>query len=274
MPRKDAPEPTIKYCLGRQSWRGSRVHHNTELWTQLIVSQWNSSGIFSQDSPHCSSATKSKSSCQKMSDQPDEFNGRIIFMSMLNDISWGSEDNEQECESDVNLVSIYAKRFPVRTLVIPLTWIRKEVVFYLWKQTTRRMGQSRWIDGDKIWRKRTPSFPCHESTVPRNGKKQRRWKIINTLLRWWGNDWNCFFAHFSVNQLSIYVAASDLCEEYKACQARTGRPVLAGQSDPVFVPTSLLTKTPTPSTGDPAQEGLLQKYQERVERLSQQNPCD
>ena len=29
--------------------------------------------------------------------------------------------------------------------------------------------------------------------------------------------------------------------------------------------------TPTLSTGDPAQEDLLQKYQERVERLSQQN---
>ena len=30
-------------------------------------------------------------------------------------------------------------------------------------------------------------------------------------------------------------------------------------------------KTPTPSTEDPAQEDLLPKYQERVERLSQQN---
>ena len=36
------------------------------------------------------------------------------------------------------------------------------------------------------------------------------------------------------------------------------------------MPTSLLTKTPTPSTDDPVQEDLLQKYQERVERLSQQ----
>ena len=75
----------------------------------------------------------------------------------------------------------------------------------------------------------------------------------------------------SVNQLSIYGAVSDLCEEYKACHVRTGRLVLAGQSDPLFVPASLLTKTPTPSTNDPAQEDLLQKYKERVERLSQQN---
>ena len=43
---------------------------------------------------------------------------------------------------------------------------------------------------------------------------------------------------------------------------------MAGQSDPLFVPASSLMKTPTPSTDDPAQEDLLQKYQERVERLS------
>ena len=65
----------------------------------------------------------------------------------------------------------------------------------------------------------------------------------------------------SVNQLSVYGAVSDLCEEYKFCHVRTGRLVLVGQSDPSFVPTSVM-KTPTPSTDDPAQEDLLQKYQE------------
>ena len=62
-----------------------------------------------------------------------------------------------------------------------------------------------------------------------------------------------------------------MCEEYSSCQTRTVRPELAGQSDPLFAPASLLMKTPTPSTDDPVQEDPLQKYQERVERLSQQN---
>ena len=75
----------------------------------------------------------------------------------------------------------------------------------------------------------------------------------------------------SVNQLSIYGAVSNLCDEYSACHVRTGRPVVAGQSDPLFEPASLLMTTPTPSTEVPAQEDLLQKYRERVERLSQQN---
>ena len=63
----------------------------------------------------------------------------------------------------------------------------------------------------------------------------------------------------SVNQLSIYGAVSDLCEEYKSCLERTGR-LSAGQSDPLFVPTSSLVKTHTLLTDDLAQEeDLLQK---------------
>ena len=75
----------------------------------------------------------------------------------------------------------------------------------------------------------------------------------------------------TVNQLSIYGAVSDLCEEHKACHVRSERLVMAGHSDPLFVPTSSLMRTPTPSTDDPAQEDPLRKYQERMERLSQQN---
>ena len=44
----------------------------------------------------------------KMSDQPEQFKGRIICMSMFNDISWGSEDNEP----NANLVSKNARRIP------------------------------------------------------------------------------------------------------------------------------------------------------------------
>ena len=73
----------------------------------------------------------------------------------------------------------------------------------------------------------------------------------------------------SVNQLSLYGAVADLCDEYRACQARTGRPVLAGQSDPLFEPAKLLIMTPRPSIEIPAQENLLQKHKERVERLPQ-----
>ena len=98
--------------VGKKNWVGSRVHHNTELWTQLMVSLLNSRAICSQDSPHSSAAANSKSSFLKMSEEPEDFTGRIIFMSMFNDISWGSEDNERECNASADLVSFFARRFP------------------------------------------------------------------------------------------------------------------------------------------------------------------
>ena len=80
-----------------------------------------------------------------------------------------------------------------------------------------------------------------------------------------------FPAIISVNQLSFCGAVSDVCEEYGTCQTSTGRPVLAEQSDPLFAPANVLIMTPRPSIEILAQEILLQKYKERVERLPQQD---
>ena len=74
----------------------------------------------------------------------------------------------------------------------------------------------------------------------------------------------------SVNQLSIYGAVAEMCEECDTCHDRTGRPIVRGQSDPLFVPSVM--KTHIPLTDNPAQEeDLLQRYQERIEKLSQQD---
>ena len=116
-----------------------------------------------------------------------------------------------------------------------------------------------------------PVFRATSPFVTRNAKKQRRWKISMHFCADGETIETVFRTFIFVNQLSIYGAVSDLCDEYRACQARTERPVLAGQSDPLFEPASLLMTTPTPSTEVPAQEDLLQEHQERVKRLSQQN---
>ena len=56
--------------------------------------EWN----ISQDSPHCSSATKSKSSCQKWVISQNNLQDGSSLWRCSNDISWWSQDNEQECE--------------------------------------------------------------------------------------------------------------------------------------------------------------------------------
>ena len=52
-----------------------------------------------------------KSLLLRLDETPENFTGRIIFMSMFNDISWGSRDIEKEWESNARLVSVHARRF-------------------------------------------------------------------------------------------------------------------------------------------------------------------
>ena len=71
-----------------------------------MVSQWNSSGFTTLHLSH-----KVQELLLRLSVTPEKFTGRIIFMSMFNDISWRSKDNKKECESNAQLVSLYAKSF-------------------------------------------------------------------------------------------------------------------------------------------------------------------
>ena len=42
---------------------------------------------------------------------PEQFNERIIFMSMFNDIVWGAQGNEEKCKSNVHEVADSVRRF-------------------------------------------------------------------------------------------------------------------------------------------------------------------
>ena len=73
-----------------------------------------------------------------------------------------------------------------------------------------------------------------------------------------------FFAQLFLLISSVFTEQSQICvKNVKTCHVRTGRPVVAGQSNPLLVPSVM--KTHIPLTNDPAQEeDLLQKIQERV----------
>ena len=66
----------------------------------------------------------------RLSVTPEKFTGRIIFILMFNDISWGSKDNKKECESNVQNRLSLCKEIWSRTMVIPRTWIREKVVLF------------------------------------------------------------------------------------------------------------------------------------------------
>ena len=87
---KGEREPTIKHCMGRQIDVVQKFITIQNFGPPLMVSQCNSRFCY-----------KVQEFMSKMSIQPEDFTGRIIFMSMFNDISWGSKENKQECELSV-----------------------------------------------------------------------------------------------------------------------------------------------------------------------------
>ena len=60
--------------------------------------------------PLCSKVTDLLS---RFGETPETFTGRILFMSMFNDISCDKKDNEEECVANAKVVSILAKKFGI-----------------------------------------------------------------------------------------------------------------------------------------------------------------
>ena len=63
VPWEDSRKPSIERCMGTKIGMVESFLKMQETLTESTVSQWNSSGTFSQDSIHCSSMRKSKVYC-------------------------------------------------------------------------------------------------------------------------------------------------------------------------------------------------------------------
>ena len=92
-------------------------------------------------------------------------------MSMFNDILWGSEDNERECNANADLVSTFAKRFPAGRWSFLGPGSEKK-----WYSTHKSKPQREWdrvaeLMMIKFSESGHPVFSCHECAVPRNAQK-------------------------------------------------------------------------------------------------------
>ena len=134
--------------FGNDSWIGSKIHHKTELWTQLMVSQWNSSGIFHQDSPHCSSSTKSKSSQTKLATQHN------------------SKDELSSCRCSMTSYG-ELKTMKRNALLTP------HLCLYLQKHVHQDVGHSSDLD------QKTSGIPPMSTNHKENGTESQNW--------WWYN---------------------------------------------------------------------------------------
>ena len=93
---------------------------------------------------------------------PENFTGIILFMSMFNDISCGTKDNERECLAHAKVVSFVGKKVWYRTMAIHWSRFRKEVVFY-----ERGHKESGTISRKRCcWNSQKAGCPIFRATTP------------------------------------------------------------------------------------------------------------
>ena len=74
--------------------------------------------------------------------------------------------------------------------------------------------------------------------------------------------------HKEFGTLSLYGAVANMCKEYEPLHDRSGRPDMVGQS---IVLSAIKTEVSLESDDPAYQNFLFQQYEERIERLSQQD---
>ena len=116
-----------------------------------------------------------------------------------------------------------------------------------------------------------PNFPCHDSL----SRGQLRSKGHGKLSIHYAADLETIETFFciivSANQLSLYGAVPEICEEYESLHERTGRPAVMGQSSSSLVVSVIKTEVLLDCDDPVNQDLLLQQYGERIEKLSQQD---
>ena len=81
----------------------------TKMQWESMEKHLNSSGKMSQDVHRCLFFKRSKKYWARKNIQPEELKGRIIFLSMFNDIDW--KKNDENCISNAERVQNYAMKF-------------------------------------------------------------------------------------------------------------------------------------------------------------------
>ena len=210
-----------------------------------------------------------KSLLCRLGETPEICTGRIIFMSMFNDISCGTKDDEEECLANDRLVSLYARRrfgkgqWSFIGLGSEKTWysIKEESPQGIWEKIAERMLLEFAEIGCPIFRATTP-LSRGQLKSKGHGKLSIHFaadqETIETIFR----------IIVSANQLSLYGAVAERCEEYESFHERTGRLVVMGQS---IVLSAIKTEVPLDSDHPANQNFLLQQNEERIEKLSQQD---
>ena len=196
---------------------------------------------------------------------PETFTGRILFMSMFNDISCDRKGNKDECLANAGVVKVLARRFGVGqwSFIGPgfeKKWYSAENSPQgAWDNIAEEMLLEFAKSGHPTFRATTPLSRCILKSKGR-GKLSIHFAADEYTIE------TIFRIIISVNQLSIYGAVAAIREEFKNHQDGSGEPeILMGQS---IVLGEIKAEVPLQNENPLNHQILWQQYTERIESLS------
>ena len=201
--------------------------------------------------------------CSKINDllsdlgqTPESFTGRILFMSMFNDISCDRKDNKDECLANAGVVKVLARRFGVGqwSFIGP----GSEKKWY----SAENCPQGAWdnIAKEMLLEFAESGHPTFRATTPlsRGQLKSKGHRKLSI--------------HFAADEFTIetifriIISVAAICEEFENHQDGSGEPeILMGQS---IVLGEIKAEVPLQNENPMNHQILWQQYIERIESLA------
>ena len=197
---------------------------------------------------------------------PETFTERILFTPMFNDFSFDRKGNKEECLANAEVVSIYAEKFGVGQWSLIGVGSQKKWSSMeenspqgIWDHIAEKMVVEFAESGHPIFRAATP-LSRGQLTSKRQGKLSVHCCADQATIE------TIFRMIVSANQLSLYGAVANMCEEFESLHDRSGQlDVLMGQS----IVLSEIKAEVSLDCADPTNEDLLlQRYEERIKKFS------
>ena len=175
--------------------------------------------------------------CGKIKDQlsdlgqrPETFTGRILFMSMFNDISCDGKGNKDECLANAGVVKVLARIFGIGqwSFIGP----GSEKKWYSAENST----QGAWdnIAEEMLLELAESGHPTFRATTPLSRGQLKSKGHGKLSIHFAADEFTIdtiFRIILSVNQLCVYGAVAAFCEEFESHQDGSGEPeILMGQS--------------------------------------------
>ena len=210
--------------------------------------------------------------CDKINDllsdlgqTPETFTGRILFMSMFNDISCVRKGNQEKCLANARVVKVLAKRFGIGqwSFIGP----GSEKKWY----SAENSPQGAWdhIADEMLLEFAESGHRTFRATTPLSRgilKSKGHGKLSIHFIADYPTIETVFRIIISANQLSIYGAVANICEEFETHQDGSGEPdVLMGQ---LIVLGEIMAEIPLQNENSSNHQILWQQYMERIESFS------